>query len=144
MANRIFVVRNNNNDTVQNSLQSLEIYKDISTIAKQQKVQKNVNVNAIQRSIHNCFTWKQGERILMPDFGSDLDRYLYNGINSATAESITASIREIISKWEPRVQIVEIQNVRMTSDTEDNTIHLRIVYSIPSLNTDELFYYMYN
>jgi len=41
---------------------------------------KLVNVKAVTNSIHNIFTWTPGERILNPEFGSRLKKYLYEGI----------------------------------------------------------------
>lgn len=108
-------------------------------------VEKNINVKAIQQSIHNIFTWMPGERILNPEFGNTLHRLLYNGITEYNQEQIIAEIRRCISEYEPRVEFVEIRNVSTIDDTENNTIHLEIIYTIPSLNEEQYAYsYIYH
>lgn len=109
----------------------------------QNKLQKLVNVNAIKNSIHNIFSWTPGERILNPEFGSNLRKLLYEGITDFNQEQIIAEIRHSVSQWEPRVQIDNIVRLTDVDDKENNTVHLRIIYSIPTL-TAEQFYYDYD
>ena len=109
------------------------------------RVDKNINVKAVQNSLHNIFTWIPGERILNPEFGSILYKYLYNGITDYNTEQIMAEIRKCISEWEPRVQLEEVRNISTIDDTENNTIHLEIIYTIPSLNNEQYSYtYIYH
>ena len=109
----------------------------------QNKLQKLVNVNAIKNSIHNIFSWTPGERILNPEFGSNLRKLLYEGITDFNQEQIIAEIRHSVSQWEPRVQIDNIVKLTDIDDKENNTVHLRIIYSIPTLTTEQ-FYYDYD
>ena len=104
------------------------------------RLQKLVNVNVIKNSIHNIFTWTPGERILNPEFGSNLRKLLYEGITDFNQEQIIAEIRHSISQWEPRVQIDNIVKLTTVEDREDNTVHLRIIYSIPSLSREQYYY----
>lgn len=104
------------------------------------RIQRNVNVNAVKNSIRNIFTWIPGERILNPEFGNKLRLYLYEGITDFNVEKIVSEIRHCVLEWEPRVQIVEIANVSSIDETEDNTVHLQIRYTISGL-TDEQFAY---
>ena len=111
------------------------------------KLSKLVNVQSVFNSLHNIFTWTPGERILNPEFGNNLKKYLYEGITEFTAESITAEIRRCIAEYEPRVRIVSINNVSNINDTENNTIQIDIVFTIPSLSKEQFIYsytYKYN
>lgn len=103
---------------------------------------KLVNVKAVTNSIHNIFTWIPGERIINPEFGSRLKKYLYEGIIPTTEEQVNAEIRHCITEWEPRANILSIINVGDVDDTEDNTIHLEVVFNIPDLN-DQQYRYSY-
>ena len=156
MANR--VIQFSKSQSASSAL-SNEVYLDISTVAvpvnsqidkwqlymqrPQNKLQKLVNVNAIKNSIHNIFSWTPGERILNPEFGSNLRKLLYEGITDFNQEQIIAEIRHSVSQWEPRVQIDNIVRLTNVDDKENNTVHLRIIYSIPTL-TAEQFYYDYD
>lgn len=106
------------------------------------RVSKLVNVKAVQNSLHQIFTWIPGERIINPEFGSNLRRYLYEGITDQNIEAIVAEIRHCVSKWEPRVVVDKVVNVQSTDDTENNTVRLDVVYHIIGLD-DEQFRYTY-
>lgn len=142
MANIIFSVDNKaktNSDVYNYSYK----YSDISMKSKQQNenkyvIQKSYDINAIKNSIHNIFTWIHGERILDPEFGTALKFYLYEGITEYNTEKILAEIRSSVSKYEPRVSIEKIINMTSEDDVNDNTIHLEVIYSIPSLS-DKLY-----
>lgn len=115
-------------------------YFIITTFQKEKKVyenffklNKNIDVRAVQNSIDNIFSWVPGERILNPEFGNNLYKYLYEGITSYNEELIVAEIKNCVLRWEPRVNITKVTNVSNISDTEDNTIILNIEYNIKGL-----------
>ena len=153
MANKVLTFGNNNKSQTPNN----EVYKDLSMVARQasnsdnietamtyqSKVDKLVNVNAIKNSLHNIFSWTPGERILNPEFGSNLRKLLYEGLTDFNQELIIAEIHNSVSQWEPRVRIDDIVKLTSTDDVENNTVYLRVIYSIPSL-TKEQFYYDYS
>ena len=149
MANKVFQFGDIVEEGSQKKLPQLEKYKDISMIAKTivnadgnaaLKVNKSINVQAIKNSMHNIFTWIPGERILLPEFGSRLYMLLYEGITALTEEKIVAEIRGCVTEWEPRVQIVDIRNVSTVDKTEDNTICIDVVCTIPSLSEEQFIY----
>lgn len=157
MANKIISFGNSGENFIQSpssevlsSDVELEVFSDVgmqsianpenSIATSRWKVDKKLNVNAIIGSLRNIFTWIPGERILLPEFGSRLRTLLYEGITPQTEEKIVAEIRHCASKWEPRVQIVEVRDVSTVSDTEDNTIHLEVVFTIPGLSEEQYTY----
>lgn len=117
-------------DHINKILTNLSIYK-IDTL---------INVQAIQNSLHNIFSWYPGERILNPEFGSQLYTLLYEGITIETEERIMAEIRHSMSKWEPRVQLVSVRNISTIENIENNTIQLEIIYTIPKLSNEQYAY----
>ena len=128
---------------------SLEVYKDISTssaiLREKPRIQKNINAIAVKDSLKNIFTWIPGERILLPEFGSRLYSLLYEGIIPETEEQIVAEIHRSVTEWEPRANIVEIRNIGDVDDTEDNTIHLEIVFTVNGLDDKQYVYsFVYN
>lgn len=106
------------------------------------KVAKLVNVNAVKNSIRQIFTWMPGERVINPEFGSMLRKYLYEPITEANEERIMAEIQHCVIKWEPRVVIDRVVNATSTDDVENNTVKLDIYYRIKGLN-DQQFMYQY-
>ena len=107
-------------------------------------IDSSINVRAIQNSLHNIFTWIPGERILLPEFGSKVRKLLYEGLTEYNTEQIVAEIRKSVSEWEPRVQIQNIINIGNIDDKEDNTVHLEIIYTIPSLSEKQYNYSLYS
>ena len=104
------------------------------------KLEKYINVNAIKNSVKNIFQWTPGERILNPEFGSNLRQYLYRGITTYNVEAIMAEIQRCFTKWEPRARLVSVKDISGVGDTEDNTVQLEIIYTIPSLSREQYSY----
>lgn len=99
-------------------------------------VDKNVDIHAVETSLHNIFTWIPGERIINPEFGSNLKKYLYEGITEYNQEQIVAEIRGVCMRWEPRINIVDIKNITTIQDREENTVRLEVQYTIPSISNE--------
>lgn len=114
-------------------------YSDISmtskfdSISKKFKIEKNVDVLAVKNSIKNIFTWIKGERVLDPNFGTDISKILYDPINSYSSEKIIAEIQMAISEYEPRAEIDKIYNLNSINNTENNTIEIEIVWHVVGL-----------
>lgn len=108
-------------------------------------VANDVNIHAIFNSLHNIFSWIQGERILNPEFGSKLRHYLYEGITPENQEAIVAEVKGAVYKYEPRVSIQQVINVTNSNDIDNNTVRLDILFSVPSLSDQQYRYsYTYN
>lgn len=105
-------------------------------------VSKLVNVNAVKNSIKQIFTWIPGERIINPEFGSNLRKYLYEPITEENQERIVAEIRQCALRWEPRIIVDRVVKATTTDDVENNTVKLDIYYRIKGLN-DKQFMYQY-
>ncbi len=149
MANKIFKFGKSQEQALLDKQKSV-VYKDLSMESEirnaislggtSPKLKNNVNVNAVRGALHNIFTWIPGQRILLPEFGSRLYYLLYEGITPQTEERIVAEIRHCVSEWEPRAQIVEIRNVSTVDDTEDNTIHIEVIFTVLGLDDQQFAY----
>lgn len=110
-------------------------YADISMTSSNLKVSKLTDLKAIKNSLHNIFSWIPGQRILDPLFGSDLYRFLYEGITDLTKDKVQASIQSSVSKYEPRVKITDISySDTSTDDIDNNQVNLVVTYEVPTLN----------
>ncbi len=63
----------------------------------------------IQQSLRMILATEPGERLMRPDFGCGLRRFLQQPNNGATRAQIEAAVREAIQQWEPRVALVELR-----------------------------------
>lgn len=92
------------------------------------------DINSIFNGLYQCFTWIPGERVILPEFGSKIRLLLYEGITDYNIEQINSEIRHCISEWEPRVKITDIVNMSTDEDTENNTVHLEVLFVVPTLS----------
>ncbi len=117
-------------------------YRDLDVSFQINPITKDIDVSddysAIENGIYNLFLFKQGERIINPEFGNSLYKYLYEPINELTANKIGNEIYSMFDRWEPRVKI---NDIKITMDMDRNTYYIAILYSIPSLagNVPKIF-----
>jgi phage baseplate assembly protein W len=137
-------------DISQKSLNKGYLYKDISfdlepaTFLNAQlnrkeslkDVQAIYDVEAIKNSIANCFLTARGQKILNPQFGIDLRRYLFEPIDDFTAELITDDIESKLPQMEPRIKV---RNVEVIPDEDNNEYNITLQIDIPSLNITGVF-----
>ena len=94
-------------------------------------VQASFDEQAIKNSITNIFLTAPGQKILSPEFGLDLRRYLFEQVNDFNAFQIQDDIQNKLPDQEPRVQLEGV-SVRPIPDQHEYYITLQI--NVPSLN----------
>ena len=62
----------------------------------------------IDQSLSVLFATRPGERIMRPDYGCDLRRFLFRTIDSSTAAEIKDAIATAVLDWEPRITVNSI------------------------------------
>lgn len=137
MSNRVIHFNNNLSG---NRIQKQYTYADLSMSSKNgsNNVFRDIDIEAVKNAVRNIFTWEQGERILYPDFGNTLRKYLYESITDTNIEAIIAECQMLIAKWEPRVTIDNIYRVNSSQDVENNQVSIVVVWHVPSLqNTNQ-------
>ncbi len=75
---------------------------------------------------------KYGERVMRPDFGSNLHTIVFE-TESVALEIADVSIKSAFSKWLPELNLLEITP---RYDKFDGAFTFTIVYSLPSGDTD--------
>ena len=94
-------------------------------------VQGSYDLQAIKNSIINIFLTSPGQKILNPEFGLDLRRYLFEQVNDFNAFQIQDDINNKLPEMEPRIQLTNV-GVRPIPDQHEYFITLQI--NVPSLN----------
>lgn len=89
------------------------------------------DINAVRNSLKNLFTTTPGEKVLNPEFGMDLRKYLFEPATIEVAELLRKEIYIQIGTFEPRVSL---KDVKITVFEDVNEFDISINYSIPSLN----------
>ena len=127
-----------NNEKVSKGYRYSDLTVPISYKANGRDVKDNRDIEAIRGGLRNIFSWRRGERVLLPEFGVNLDQYLYEPINDYTATRIREEIKNAIELWEPRVKIVDII---VTPFVDQHQYDVSIIMTIPSMETQEQFEY---
>ncbi|MEC8739510.1 MAG: GPW/gp25 family protein [Bacteroidota bacterium] len=86
----------------------------------------------IRQSIQIYFETKIGERILKPEFGSFVHNLIFEQNNLGFLTSIQNRLASDLSRWEPRIQIENIE--AKTSPDDDGKILVSVNYSIQETN----------
>tara|TARA_R110002012_G_scaffold7723_7_gene35873 strand:+ start:208 stop:696 length:489 start_codon:yes stop_codon:yes gene_type:complete len=94
-------------------------------------IQGSYDLQAIKNSIINIFLTSPGQKILNPEFGIDLRRYLFEPVNSSTAYRIKYDINTKLPGQEPRIQL---QNVNVDAITDAQEYYIAMQINIPSLD----------
>ena len=74
----------------------------------------------------------QGERVMRPEFGSNIMDYTFAPSSSSTRQSIARQVREQLLYQEPRIEDVEVTCRQM--DQQTGAIVVEISYTVRSTN----------
>ena len=97
----------------------------------------NIDRNAVKAAIHNILTFRGGEAVLDPAFGlGEVYQMLYTPFDKHTTEKMLKTIREIVGKYEPRVEIISIPT---TYDEDKNEFLMKVIYRIPELAVEDTY-----
>lgn len=75
----------------------------------------------------NLILTKKGERIMQPDFGCDVHRYIFENITDNNISDIRASIQSSVKTWLP---YINIQDVQITRDEDHNTVYAVLKFGL--------------
>ena len=106
-------------------------FKDLNITFKKHPVTNDVVVSkdasAIKQAIVNLLLPNKGERLMNPEYGSDIRRYLFEPLDYGTANQITGNIKSTIDTFEPRISVL---NLRALPNDDDNGFDVEMTYEI--------------
>ncbi len=62
----------------------------------------------VRQSIFTILDTEQGERVMRPDFGCGLSRWLMAPNSPATRAGIEREVRLALERWEPRIRLADV------------------------------------
>lgn len=86
-----------------------------------------VNVDSVMTSIDNILRTSCGQRVMRPEFGSNLKSLLFENMNSAMIDYLDRQLKDNIERWEDRVIIAELSHYK---DPDRNSVSIDISFSI--------------
>jgi phage baseplate assembly protein W len=86
----------------------------------------------VRQNLKNLILTSPGERIMIPEFGVGLRRFLFEGISSQTYQQLDFKIREQVNKYMPFINIEQIDF--FTTENNDtlapNEVNVQLVYNL--------------
>ena len=106
-------------------------FKDISMTFKRHPLTDDLialkNEQAISRSLRNIVFTVPGEKFFDESFGSNISQSLFENVDDISASLIVDEIRQSITNYEPRVDLLD---VKAEPNFDNNEFNVRIVYNI--------------
>lgn len=82
----------------------------------------------VRASLMHLLLTNKGERFMMPEFGSDLLKYIFEPNDTITITDLKININTTVSKYIPNLQIDDI--IINNSDLSKETITIKIEYTV--------------
>jgi len=79
----------------------------------------------IKSNLLNLLLTSTGERVMNPTFGTNLQRYIFEGITDENSELLINDLQNSINIFIPEISIIDIV---IDPDTDNNLINLTIKY----------------
>ena len=106
-------------------------FKDINITFKKHPVTDDLVVSkdasAIKQAVVNLLLTNKGERLMNPEYGSNIRSYLFEPLDYGTAAQIKGNIQSTIDRFEPRISISELKCV---PNYNDNGFDVEMTYII--------------
>ena len=88
-------------------------------------------IDAVKQNVRNFLKTRRGERIMQPDIGLDLDKYLFEQINDDVIIAIQNEIADGFALWFP---FLNIEDIVIDSNQQDqfgrNTINIEVQFAL--------------
>lgn len=101
------------------------------------------NQEDIKQSLNILLSTSLGERVMQPDYGCNLNDYMFDALNNSLIGIIKHHVENSILHYEPRIVV---ENIEVTpADSEDligGTFTISVEYTIPEINSR--FNYVYD
>ena len=78
------------------------------------------DIEVIASDLRNLLLTKQGERLMLPDFGTQIHRLVFEPDTSVLETQIQQEISQAVSKYEPRVSIISTSVDRIPNQRQVN------------------------
>ncbi|MEM9337728.1 MAG: GPW/gp25 family protein [Bacteroidota bacterium] len=86
----------------------------------------------IRQSLRVLLSTMRRERVMLPDFGTDLKDLLFESLSTSTGTALTGRIEQAILFFEPRIIL---DGITYDQDTAQGVIKLDLEYTIVATNT---------
>jgi len=83
------------------------------------------DTDLIRQSLVQLVSTSKGERVMRPDFGSNVINYLFDNNDDLLAELIRSDLFGVVGRYEPRVILTDVLVVR-----SDESVDVTLLYVV--------------
>lgn len=91
-----------------------------------------VREREIEEAIRLVLGTAPGERPMRPEFGCRIHDLVFGPANASTAGEIAAEVRAALERWEPRIEVQDVQVVFDAAAT--GTVYVDLHYAVLGVN----------
>ena len=94
---------------------------------------------AIKQNLKNLILTNPGEKIMDPEYGVGISKYLFENVESGINTSLTAEIEFQTRKYLPQISLIDVSVLtnRDRSDIADNSLYVKVEYIITSFGVTD-------
>jgi phage baseplate assembly protein W len=81
----------------------------------------------VRESLQQILRTQRGERVMRPNFGCDIQRYVFENNDELLTQLLRADLSAMIARWEPRAQLNEVS---VTRDENAALVTVLINYTV--------------
>lgn len=134
MVARAFSVEDGNTNSKSINVARQKIYKDIDlTFAKRpdNDVYRKNDAAAVKQSVKNILLTNYAEKPFVPEFGANLNDFLFNLDTEFDDDLIEEAIIQAINDYEPRAQVL---NVNVNTNGDYHEVKATVTFRVISTN----------
>ena len=92
---------------------------------------ESTTIEAVKNDIKNLLLTRKGERILQPNLGLNLQRFMFEQYTDETRIAIENEITDSVTKWLPFIEIKELKiTSKRREDIGKNAVDISVVFNI--------------
>ena len=76
----------------------------------------------------------KGERMMLPEFGCGIHDFVFESMNTSMINRVNSSVREALTKWEPRIEVTDVRVTRDDTKVGRIIINIDTMFGRPTLN----------
>lgn len=112
----------------------MPIYSDINQYTPETQILLT-DEESVYQSLNNILITKPGQRIFNPEFGSDMDKVLFEVMDEVTAAQLYRTVTEAVERWEPRI-IIDNSQSDIIPNYDSNSYDVKLVFEIIGLSDE--------
>ena len=93
----------------------------------------------IDQSLEILLSTALGERVMLPEYGTNLERLLFEPLNTTTITYMRKLLTRAILKYEPRIEVEQID--LEGSNSLEGLVNIRIDYRVRTTNSRSNYVY---